>query len=681
MAITQSGSSGTGRITCSNESNLTLSQIASAVSGMTALGNGAYHLDRDIEFLNCDFTMLRETLVITADISDGAEYGNSNGRRPAGFVRDDSTVSLQDSVISFDVEQGGLAFVPWFGNSQSGFETGQFTADGCIFFLGDNPARDAGAFLRMQNPAAVFSFLNNQFIGGDPIRGWGSIDGDPSSQMRGNRSFGSGVANIPNSPAEDNFAQDAEIYMQYNTSFGVDSRIIRPAGGNFAAGTIQLLIRRDGEYTCTILDCDLPRTYQNFNPPNNSARRANLHWRYTHAAVVTDDLDGLPEPGVRLDIVPTLTTGPSAQTTKFSDANGAFTETEVIHSRDFFQGNNVETNTQYGPFRLRYAKYGFIFQDRSGDAYDTVRVAEAPRLLRDASVVEPSEAGVSGYTTLNNLDEYRDRRHFERLADLDLADTGAGGGAVTTNGYDHVIDAGASSAFQEAGGTITVRPSATLAPGAVYSALVVDAGDTLTLETDTSVAITANGDVSTATVANITGTLALAGTLTVTGAGGGSLPAGTASSTGRIVVASAAADDTFSGTAMVFDAASVIENTSGQPIIVELGAGQVQPTKVETSGTITFQTPSVTPTFTITGLVADSEVRIYQAGTANELSGVESSGGTFPYTYTWTADFDVDIVVHKEDYEYLRINGVTLGQFDASQPVQQRFDRNYSNPA
>ena len=432
-----------------------------------------------MEFVNCDFTMLRETLTLTGNYSNSGVYGNGSGRRPGWFVDSDSTATMTQSVVSFDIEQSGNVFVPWFGNSQPGFETGAMTVRECIFYLGDNPGRDAGAFFRMQDPTKTFIYEDNQFIGGDPVRGWGAIDGSASSVMRNNRSYGSGSANLPNSPAEGNFAQDADIFQQFNTNFPVNQRIVRPQGGNFAQGTIQVLLRRDGTFNCEIVDCDLPRTSQNFNPPSNNNRRANLLWLYSQNATVTDDFDGLPEQNVRLDIVPTSTDSFSSATTKFSDVGGAFTETEILHSRDFFQGNNAKVLTNYGPFRIRYAKYEFIAQDRSGDPYDAVRVAEGPRLLRDPTIVNTTAP--SATRSITNLDELRDSWKLETIDDLGLPDLSAGGGVLDAGSLDIVFDGNQTgNTIQRTGSEVRIKADAgEVAAGSVYS--VIQTTGSLTL--------------------------------------------------------------------------------------------------------------------------------------------------------------------------------------------------------
>jgi hypothetical protein len=91
-------------------------------------------------------------------------------------------------------------------------------------------------------------------------------------------------------------------------------------------------------------------------------------------------------------------------------------------------------------------------------------------------------------------------------------------------------------------------------------------------------------------------------------------------------------------------------------------------------GTINFINPAV---LTISPLIADSEVRIYDAGTTTEIAGIESSGTSFASSISVNT---VDVVIHKETYEYIRIEGVDMTQGNVSLPINQVFDRNYENP-
>lgn len=88
-----------------------------------------------------------------------------------------------------------------------------------------------------------------------------------------------------------------------------------------------------------------------------------------------------------------------------------------------------------------------------------------------------------------------------------------------------------------------------------------------------------------------------------------------------------------------------------------------------------------TATVTISPVVDNSEVRIYAAGTQTDIAGIENtSGGSFSYTYEHTADFNVDIQVMHNNYEYIKIFNVTLTDTDSTIPIQQVPDNLYFNP-
>ena len=80
-------------------------------------------------------------------------------------------------------------------------------------------------------------------------------------------------------------------------------------------------------------------------------------------------------------------------------------------------------------------------------------------------------------------------------------------------------------------------------------------------------------------------------------------------------------------------------------------------------------------------MVDNSEVRIYAAGTQTDLAGIENtSGGSFSYTYEHTADFDVDVQVMHNNYEYIKIKNVTLSDTSFTLPIEQLPDSLYYNP-
>jgi hypothetical protein len=91
--------------------------------------------------------------------------------------------------------------------------------------------------------------------------------------------------------------------------------------------------------------------------------------------------------------------------------------------------------------------------------------------------------------------------------------------------------------------------------------------------------------------------------------------------------------------------------------------------------------PETSPFLTLTGLQNGTEIRILSAGTETELAGVENvTGGSFSWGYEYNPGDQVDIVIHHTDYEYIRLTNVALTPLGLSIPINQRFDRNYSNP-
>lgn len=106
------------------------------------------------------------------------------------------------------------------------------------------------------------------------------------------------------------------------------------------------------------------------------------------------------------------------------------------------------------------------------------------------------------------------------------------------------------------------------------------------------------------------------------------------------------------------------------------------------AGTISYLTaddgtqyiPPVQYSFTLTGLVSNTEVRIYDDSDDSELAGTESSGTSFTYQYIYSGDVTTYVVIFHLDYKEIRLVNLTLSNADQSIPVQQQIDRVYSNP-
>ena len=138
-------------------------------------------------------------------------------------------------------------------------------------------------------------------------------------------------------------------------------------------------------------------------------------------------------------------------------------------------------------------------------------------------------------------------------------------------------------------------------------------------------------------------------------------------------------EDTYNFNNMTFDQSGTDLNVavSSGTVTINIAGGTTGLTYDTDGATVVIQT---TNTFKLTGLVDNTEVRIYTSDLSTELYGVENSlGGTVSYTYSGTYDNAV-VTIYNIDYEPIRMT-VDLGTTDATIPIQQRSDRWYENPA
>lgn len=135
---------------------------------------------------------------------------------------------------------------------------------------------------------------------------------------------------------------------------------------------------------------------------------------------------------------------------------------------------------------------------------------------------------------------------------------------------------------------------------------------------------------------------------------------------------------TYSGYGATATTDAVVYNNSGGLVTLNISGGD-SPSYRNGASATTSVVDSVT--FTLTGLLATTEVRIYTTGTQTELSGVESSGTSHAYIYDKASPPTVDIVIYLVGYEYIRIKALVLAAADASLPITQVTDKWYNNPA
>jgi uncharacterized membrane protein len=98
-----------------------------------------------------------------------------------------------------------------------------------------------------------------------------------------------------------------------------------------------------------------------------------------------------------------------------------------------------------------------------------------------------------------------------------------------------------------------------------------------------------------------------------------------------------------------------------------------------TAQTVQYPLDVVPASLTITNLQPNSEVRVYRLSDDVEIAGIENTGTSFQYNYSWSgSDTDVYIRIHHLNYQWLSYT-VTLGQDGITIPVVQITDRQYEN--
>lgn len=291
-----------------------------------------------------------------------------------------------------------------------------------------------------------------------------------------------------------------------------------------------------------------------------------------------------------------------------------------------------------------------------------------------------------------------------------------GSGAVDFN-----FDTSGATAFTMTGGSLGGFNILTTASGQTISGAVFQSGGASTIANAVESSsfnqcgqITLTGSLSKCVVDKSTASTAIV-VVDLDKIVGGSI---TSNGTGHAVELTTAVDGSWTTETSGYDAGATgepitttevgVDATGDETILITAASGTVNiavsgvttpSVAIANGSTVVVNVTGFKPTLTITGIQADSsanisggapssEVRIYETGTTTELTGIEdvvettggSKIGTFSYQYAYPAPTNVDIVIHHYDYQYLRLEDVTLGAGDANLPIQQIFDRNYSNP-
>lgn len=122
--------------------------------------------------------------------------------------------------------------------------------------------------------------------------------------------------------------------------------------------------------------------------------------------------------------------------------------------------------------------------------------------------------------------------------------------------------------------------------------------------------------------------------------------------------------------------ASIFNDTGGLLTLNISGGGS---TPTYRNGTSASTTINNNVNITLTGLINPTEVRVYIAGTTTEIAGQENViTGTFQFSYG--AGSSVDIRIFSVGYIPADILLFAIPTSDTTLPIQQIFDRVYSNP-
>ncbi len=126
-------------------------------------------------------------------------------------------------------------------------------------------------------------------------------------------------------------------------------------------------------------------------------------------------------------------------------------------------------------------------------------------------------------------------------------------------------------------------------------------------------------------------------------------------------------------------------STGNEAVYVNIASGNVT---INSDSAISVRTAGATvtvvagqKTLTVTGIVSGSDVVVLTAGTDTVLASNDGSTNlvtSFAYSYTYSAGVNVDVAVYKAGYVPYIVRNYLLENGNASLPVAQVIDRNYT---
>ena len=131
----------------------------------------------------------------------------------------------------------------------------------------------------------------------------------------------------------------------------------------------------------------------------------------------------------------------------------------------------------------------------------------------------------------------------------------------------------------------------------------------------------------------------------------------------------------------LLDQPASIYNNSAGAVTITIDGGDT-PSVRNGSGASTSIVNNKTVTFT--GMKDNTEVRVYAAGTTNELAGIENAtaGSTDDrsFAFSLAADTEVDYRIFNVTYEVIEVYSYFIPSVNTDLPIAQKFDRVYYNP-
>lgn len=134
------------------------------------------------------------------------------------------------------------------------------------------------------------------------------------------------------------------------------------------------------------------------------------------------------------------------------------------------------------------------------------------------------------------------------------------------------------------------------------------------------------------------------------------------------------ASGTFDHRGETMDGTITLVNSGGGSITVQVDAGV---TIVNTGPNITLDQGTVATGLSFSGLIATSQVIVFETGTQTVIDSVESSGATFEWSEVYSSPQTVDYTIINEGYLPIRVTGVIAGSGLTAVAISQTIDRAY----